>query len=93
VWERTYQAWKGKGIEFLGVGLLDSKDAVTGFVRKHGLTFPNGYDGDGRIAKLYGFTYQPFWAVIDRQGMLLRASYGPSGEQELLSTIRMLTGR
>jgi peroxiredoxin len=93
VWERTYQAWKGKGIDFLGVGLLDSKDAVTGFVRKHGLTFPNGYDGDGRIAKLYGFTYQPFWAVIDRQGMLLRASYGPSGEQELLSTIRMLTGR
>jgi peroxiredoxin len=93
VWERTYQAWKGKGIEFLGVGLLDGKEAVAGFVQKHGLTFANGYDGAGRVAKLYGFTYQPFWAVIDRQGMLLRASYGPSGEQELRSTIRMLTGR
>lgn len=93
MWERIYQEWKGKGVVFVGVGLLDSREASAGFVRKHGLTFANGYDGDGRVAKLYGFTYQPFWAVIDRRGMLLRASYGPSGEEELVSTIKTLVGR
>jgi len=93
VWERTYRDWKGKGIEFVGIGLLDSRDASAAFVTKHGLTFPNGYDGDGRVAKLYGFTHQPFWAVIDRQGRLLRAAFGPTGERELVSTIKMLTGR
>ena len=39
-------------MQFVGVGLLDSKEACLGFVRKHGLTFANGYDGEGRVAKL-----------------------------------------
>ena len=43
----------------MGIGLLDSRAASLGFVQRHHLTFPNGYDGDGRVAKLYGFTYQP----------------------------------
>ena len=51
-----YEQWKGKGVAFVGVGLLDSKEACRGFVRRYHLTFPNGYDGDGRIARAYGFT-------------------------------------
>lgn len=79
-------------MEFLGVGLLDSKEACAAFVRRHGLTFPNAYDPDGRVAQLYGFTYQPYWAVISKDGMLLRTGYGPSGETELVATIRSLVG-
>lgn len=60
---------------------------------RHGLTFPNGYDGDGKIARAYGFTYQPFWAVIARDGTLLRAGYGPSSEEELLAAVRTVTRR
>jgi len=78
-------------MEFVGIGLLDSRAASLGFVQRHQLTFPNGYDGDGRVAKLYGFTYQPYWAVIDKYGMLQRTGYGPSGEEELVTTIRALT--
>lgn len=92
MWERVYQAWKGKGVEFLGLGLNDTKAAAAAFVRRHGLTFPNAYDHDGRVARLYGFSYQPYWAVVSKGGALLRTGYGPSGEAELVATIRSLTG-
>lgn len=62
-------------------------------MKRHGLSFPNGYDGDGKIARAYGFTYQPYWAVIARGGTLLRAGYGPNSEEELLAAIRTVTGR
>jgi hypothetical protein len=80
-------------VEFVGIGLLDSKENSLGFVRRHNLTFPNGYDGNGRIARAYGFVYQPWWAVITKDGMLLRAGRGPASEEELASTIRTLVGR
>jgi hypothetical protein len=62
-------------------------------VKRHRLTFPNGYDGDGKIARVYGFTYQPYWAVIARDGTLVRAGYGPSSEEELLAAVHAVTGR
>ena len=93
MWEREYEAWKGSGVRFVGIGLLDTREACREFARRYHLTFPNGYDGDGRVAKLYGFTYQPYWAVVDRNGRLVRAEHGPSSDGELVSTIKALTGR
>ena len=80
-------------MEFVGIGLLDSREKSREFVQRHALTFPNGFDGDGRIAKAYGFTYQPWWAAITKDGMVIRTGHGPSGEDELTSTIRMLVAR
>ncbi len=88
-----YKEWKGKGVKFVGIGLLDSKEATRGFVTRHRLTFPNGYDADGRIAKAYGFIYQPYWATITKNGMLVKASRGPGSEEELVAAIKTLTGR
>ena len=88
-----YKEWRQAGVKFVGVGLLDSEAACRAFVQRHHLTFPNGYDGDGKIARLYGFTYQPYWAVIDDQGRLLRAGNGPQDENELVATIKTLPGR
>jgi peroxiredoxin len=93
VWERTYKEWKGRGIEFVGIGLLDSKEKSAEFVRRHSLTFPNGWEGDGRIARAYGFTTQPYWAAISKDGQMVKAGYGPRDEQDLISTIRSLTGQ
>jgi hypothetical protein len=58
-----------------------------------GLSFPNGYDGEGKIAGCTAYTYQPWWAVIAKDGTLQRTGFGPSGEEELTSTIRALAGR
>ena len=77
----------------LGIGLLDNLQACRGFVTRHHLSFPNAYDGDGRIAKAYGFTYQPYWALISRAGALVRSGYGPASEAELRTTIETLAKR
>ncbi len=77
----------------LGIGLLDNRRACEGFVTRHHLSFPNAYDGDARVAKAYGFTYQPYWAVISRTGMLVRSGSGPASEAELHATIETLAQR
>jgi peroxiredoxin len=78
------------GVAIVGIGLLDTRQACVDFVRRHHLSFPNAYDEDGRVAKSYGFTYQPFWAVIARDGVLLRTGYGPRDETELRRAIASL---
>lgn len=93
MWERAYREWKGKGVEFVGIGLLDSRDKSKAFVDRHKLTFPNGWDGDGRIAKAYGFSYQPYWAVVTKDGNLRFARHGPNTEDELIATIKSLLAR
>lgn len=93
MWERAYSEAKVKGVGMLGIGLLDNRQACQAFVRRHHLSFPNAYDGDERVAKAYGFTYQPYWAVISRTGTLVRSGYGPEGETELRRTIDALAPR
>jgi hypothetical protein len=90
VWERVYREWKDKGVEFVGIGLLAGRAKSREFVDRHKLTFPNGYDGDGRIARQYGFTYQPYWAVVGRDGQLVRSGFGPRDEAELVAAVRSL---
>jgi peroxiredoxin len=89
----VYQRWKERGVKFVGVGLLDKPDACRAFVQRYHLSFPNGYDGDGKVAKLYGFTYQPYWAVIDKDGQLLTTGSGPANEEALVAAIKTVTGR
>jgi peroxiredoxin len=89
----VYERWKGSGVKFVGVGLLDKKDACLAFVQRYHLSFPNGYDGDGKVAKLYGFTYQPYWAVIDKNGQLLTTGNGPANEEDLVAVVKKVTGR
>jgi len=85
----VYGQWKQSGVKFVGIGLLDTKEACQAFVQRHHLSFPNGYDRDGTVARRYGFTYQPYWAVI-----VLR----PEARLEepsvlVVATIKNLTGR
>ena len=88
-----YEQWKPSGVKLVGIGLLDKKEACQAFAKRYHLSFPNGYDGDGKIAKLYGFTYQPYWAVIDRDGRLRTAGFGPANAEALVTAIKQLAGR
>jgi peroxiredoxin len=80
-------------VTFIGIGLLDKKEACQAFVQRYHLSFPNVYDKDGSVAKQYGFTYQPYWAVIDKGGQLLKTGYGPANEGALVAAVKDLTGR
>jgi peroxiredoxin len=89
----VYERQKLSGIKLVGIGLLDKKAACREFIQRYHLSFPNAYDGDGKIAKLYGFTYQPYWAVIDRDGTLLTSGFGPANEDALATAIQRLVGK
>jgi hypothetical protein len=78
-------------VAFVGIGLLASREKSREFVARHKLTFPNGYDGSGQIARQYGFTYQPYWAVVNKDGHRVRSGFGPRDEEELVAVIRSLT--
>lgn len=51
-----HEQWKQSGVKFIGIGLLDKKEACQAFVQRYRLSFPNVYDRDGSVAKRYGFT-------------------------------------
>ncbi|HLY21376.1 MAG TPA: TlpA disulfide reductase family protein [bacterium] len=91
-WERAYQRTKQTGVKIVGIGMMGSRQACQAFVRRYGLTFPIGFDPNGDVARLYDFSYQPYWAVIARDGTLVRAGFLANGA-DLDSTIRALAGR
>lgn len=62
----------------MGVGLLDGEDRVREFVQRHRLSFPNVYDAGGSLARAYGFSRQPFYALVDRQERLVQRGFGPT---------------
>ncbi len=41
---------------------------MTDFVSRHGLTFENINDGDGKIFLQFGVPYQPAWVFIKQNG-------------------------
>jgi peroxiredoxin len=82
VWERIYKELKvaRKNVEFVGVAVADGETRSRSFVDRHKLSFPNVYDGDGRVARSFGFLGQPYSAWIDAHGNVIRQGFGPVEE-------------
>ncbi len=56
-------------MNFVGVGALDSLNAMKGFVGATGVgSFPNIYDPDGEVWAEYGIGYQPAFVFLPAGG-------------------------
>lgn len=55
----------------LGVDLQESAEAVRGFQKEFGISFPLLLDRAGRVAQMYGIRGHPTTFLIDRQGRLV----------------------
>ncbi len=77
-------------MEFVGIGLRDTESAAREFWRRHRLSFPTGYDEGERIARAYGFSYQPYWALIAKDGTLVLRGFGPDTPADLEARVRAL---
>lgn len=91
-WERAYEQTKQSGVKIVGVGVMGSRQACQEFVWRFGLKFPNGFDPNGDVARLFEFSYQPYLAVIDRDGKLIRAGF-LGDARDLDSTLKALAGK
>lgn len=85
VFKEVYGEYHPKGVEFLMLGIQDSKSKFTKFVKKKGFEFPAGYDKGERIARLYGVSAPPTTFFIDSEGKVISSFYGKIVEKKRLA--------
>jgi len=57
-------------VAFLGIAHNDVPQRARAFVQDYEITYANGLDTRGRIARAYGLTGVPETFVIDREGLV-----------------------
>lgn len=73
--ERASRAYAGR-VTFVGVNVQDTDAAAREFLRRFGVTYPNGRDATGEIAVDYGMSGVPETYFVDRDGRLARKWQG-----------------
>lgn len=66
--EATWQAYKAKGVVFIGVDYVDSDANGRAFLQQHGITYLNGPDLGTRISDAYHIKGVPETFVVNRKG-------------------------
>jgi cytochrome c biogenesis protein CcmG/thiol:disulfide interchange protein DsbE len=66
--ERTWRAYKDKGVTVVGVDVQDKEEAAREFLRRFEHSFPNAPDPKGRVSVDYGVYGVPETFFIDREG-------------------------
>lgn len=84
----------GGQVVFLGVDWTDTETEALAYLKKFGITYPNGPDYGTRISQAYRTTGVPETYVIDRTGTLVFVKKGPfTSLAEITSVIDPLLGQ
>jgi cytochrome c biogenesis protein CcmG, thiol:disulfide interchange protein DsbE len=92
--ERVWEAYRGRGVRFLGVDHEDGSGAALAFVRRFGLTYPMVADPSGSVSAKYGALGIPSTYVITPDGTIAYRFLGrvdPIDLERILD--RLLTAR
>lgn len=87
VLEEAWQRYRGR-VLFIGVNVQDSEEGAVGFLRQFGLSFPQVFDGPGRVGVDYGMYGIPETFVIDGQGRVVRRYPGAVTAERLEALLR-----
>jgi cytochrome c biogenesis protein CcmG/thiol:disulfide interchange protein DsbE len=85
--ERTWRAYKNRGLIFLGVNIQDRKEDALNYMREFDITYPNGPDPTGEITIDYGVSGLPVTFFISRKGEVVRRWVGAIETSVLISSI------
>lgn len=85
--ERSWQVYRDKGVVFIGVDYVDTEPKALEFLKKHGVSYPNGPDLGTRISQEYRIKGVPETFVIDQTGVVRWLKIGPTTQAELSSVI------
>jgi cytochrome c biogenesis protein CcmG/thiol:disulfide interchange protein DsbE len=91
--EQAWQAYHNQHVSFVGVGCDNSDAEGRMFIKKYGITYPNGPDPAGHISKAYVLEGVPETFFVDRQGEIAYIAMGPLSYAELIAEIERLLGR
>jgi cytochrome c biogenesis protein CcmG, thiol:disulfide interchange protein DsbE len=83
--EAAWRRYRSRGVVVLGIDTRDFIGDGRSFVKRFGLTYPNGYDGPGKLADEYGLTGFPETFVVDRRGRIVEHVVGPVESSEQIT--------
>ncbi len=85
--ERTWRAYKNRGVVFLGVDIQDREEDALSYIREFDITYPNGPDPTGEISIDYGVSGIPVTFFVSRKGEIVRRWVGAIEKEVLFSAI------
>ena len=85
--ERTWRAYKNRGVVFIGVDIQDREEDALDYIREFDITYPNGPDTTGEISIDYGVSGIPVTFFVSRTGEIIRRWVGAVEEGMLISSI------
>jgi hypothetical protein len=78
-------------VRFAAVAIRGDRDDLRAMVRRHGWTFPVGYDRDGALANTYHVQVCPQLTFARRGGRVAETTFGRLGPGDLAAKARRLT--
>ena len=84
---QVYQEYRDRSVEFIGIAMWDEEKSVLDHVNEYQVPYPNGIDGNGKIAIDYGVTGIPEKFFIGPDGTTLKRFVGPMDADRLRSTL------
>ena len=86
--ESIYRKYKGEGVYFVGIAIDDTESAARGFLKRYGITYPNAFDSDNRLATEYEIFAVPTTYVLDREGWNTFTHRGAISRSQLEGAIK-----
>ena len=69
--KEIYSSYNAKGLVFLTIDVMESKEKVAAFSKKYSIPYPILLDEDGKVYRSYGVGGVPLKALIDRNGRII----------------------
>lgn len=85
--ERAYQKYKPRGVEFVGIQVQDTAADALKFLKAHRATYPAGLDPSLTVANRFGFKGTPYTVVISRRGEMVARIHGSADEARLAKVL------
>ncbi len=86
--QAAWEKYRARGVVVIGVDTRDFISDARKFVDRYGLTYPNVYDGSGKLVEPWGVTGFPETFVIDRDGVIVEHIVGAiDGPEQIESAI------
>jgi len=85
--EAAWQAYRDRGVVFIGVDIQDRDTDAKGFIDRFKLSFPNGPDVQGKISIDYGVYGVPETFFIGKDGTIHYKHVGALNEKVLRAKI------
>ncbi|MFQ5483949.1 MAG: TlpA family protein disulfide reductase [Desulfobacterales bacterium] len=86
--ERTWRAFKDRGVIFIGINIQDKEEDALNYIREFGITYPNAPDPAGEVSIDYGVSGLPVTFFVSRKGKIVRRWVGAIEEKVLIGSVR-----